>query len=74
MDLDANILGAFDFEKTGSHIAIKRNFRVGIIVADNEIVFLGKSHPIFKNRFIRDDGSCRVIRIIQEKHLGPPGN
>ena len=68
VEFDPHVLCAIDFHEARRGLAVVENLRIGCVVADDDLVLLGKIHHLLKVVLAHDD-RCRVVRRIQEHQL-----
>ncbi len=74
MNFHTDVFGPFHFQKARGLVPVKRDFRIGIVMEDDQVIFFGKSDPFFEDGFIVHNGCGRVVWVVQEHQLALPGD
>ena len=71
MEFHADIFRAVHFHKAGRPLAVVENFRVGRVVADDDLILLRElNHPL--EVVLGHDDGRRIVRRVQPHQLGLP--
>src|SRR5579862_1889746 len=74
MEFYADVARAGGLKKTGGHITVKGNLRIGIVVDDKNLILLGELHDLVEERRVAHDPGGRGVGIDKEKDLGLAGD
>ena len=68
MEFDGAIHGSVDFEDAGCFVAVVAYFAVSVVVAEDDVIFIGEVDCFFEKGFV-DGGCCWVVGVVEEHHL-----